>query len=384
MAVAPDNVEVLVCGVGTMGSMVLWELARRGVPAIGIEQFEPGHDRGSGHGESRIIRTAYYEGPEYVPLVRAAFDLWRQLQVEAGLELLTMTGALMIGEPDGELVSGVLKSALQHELRYELLDALQAERRYPQHRLGASEVMVVEPDAGFLRAERAIQAAVMRAEAMGATVVRHARIQAIHVSGQGISVLTDAQRYRCNRAVISVGSWLGKLLPELGLPLQVERQVQAWFPVRDPEDFVPARFPVFMHERKGVHIYGVPTLDGATIKVAIHHGGCEADPDQLDREVHRADIDPLAELIRERLNGVGTLPVRTKVCMYTNTPDRHFIVGRHPASPRVVLLGGFSGHGFKFAPVIGQAAVDLALEGSTRHSLGLFDPRRFAGKLGTS
>jgi sarcosine oxidase len=359
--------------------MALWRLARRGVSAVGFEQFEPGHDQGSGHGESRMIRTAYYEGPEYVPLVRSAFGLWRELERETQSDLLTMTGGLMIGRREGPLVAGTLRSVRQHGLLHELLDARDALDRYPQHRLSGEEVAVYEKDAGVLRPEAAILAATRRAEALGARIVRRTRVTSLRVEGDGVAVDAGGVMYRGRRAVVCAGPWLSKLLPELGLPLEVERQVMLWMPVRDAEEFSPARCPPFLHEREGRYLFGVPTLDGETVKIMIHHEGRAADPDLLDRALHPDDVQPVARLVESCLAGVGTAPSRYQVCMYTNTPDWHFALGLLSEASPVVVVSACSGHGFKFAPVIGEVAADLALHGETPYPIAEFSLGRWKG-----
>ncbi|HXM58148.1 MAG TPA: N-methyl-L-tryptophan oxidase [Candidatus Dormibacteraeota bacterium] len=369
--------DVIVLGVGTMGSMALWRLARRGASVVGLEQFAPGHDRGSGHGDSRMIRTAYYEGPEYVPLVQAAFPLWRELEAEAGVELLTMTGALMIGRPDGALVGGALRSARAHGLACETLSAAEAAERFPQHRLAPGEVALWEAAAGVLRPERAIVAAAERAITLGAELLTGVRAERVAVEDGSVTVQAANEEYRARHLIVCAGPWLGGLLPGLDLPLAVERQVMIWFSARDPARFAPGRFPAFGHERAGPFAYGLPSLDGATVKVAFHHGGRTVSPDDPDREVTDADLAPVAAFVAEALPDLDPRPVRAVVCVYTNTPDEHFVVGPAPGLPGVTVLGGFSGHGFKFAPVLGEIAADLALEGRTAHPIAGFSPARF-------
>jgi sarcosine oxidase len=368
--------DVIVVGTGTMGSMALWRLAGRGVTAVGLEQFAPGHDRGSGHGESRMTRTAYFEGPEYVPLVQAALPLWRELEAESGAELLTMTGGLMIGRPDGELVAGALRSARAHRLACELLAPADAAARFPHHRLTGDEVALWEDGAGVLRPERAIRAAAERARALGAELVTGVRVTAIEADGAGVTVRAGDAEYRAGQAIVCAGPWLGRLLPGLGLPLSVERQVMTWFPAADPAAFAADRFPVFVHERPDRTGYGLPSLDGATVKVAIHHGGRPADPDALDRAIVESDVAPAAAFVAECLRGLTPAPARAVVCLYTNTPDRHFVLGRLESSP-VTVVSACSGHGFKFAPVLGEIAADLALDGRTPHDVASFSPARF-------
>jgi sarcosine oxidase len=371
--------DVAVIGVGAMGSMALWRLASRGARVVGFERFEPGHERGSSHGESRIIRTAYYEGPQYVPLVQDAFTLWGQLERESGTTLLTMTGALMIGRPDDGLVAGTLTSVRTHGLAHELLDADRMRERYPQHRLASGEVAVYEEAAGFLRPEEAIRAAMRRAESLGATVLRRTPVEKVETGTQGVRVMAGGGTYQARHAVVSMGAWLGGFLPGQQVPLTVERQVVGWFPLRAPELFSPQRCPVFMHETEtGRYRYGFPSLDGTTVKMAVHHEGTTTRADEVDRTAHPEDLAPIQSFVRDQLIGVEPVAVRSQVCMYTNTPDAHFVVGPLPGLSTVTVLGGFSGHGFKFAPVMGDVAADLALQGRTDYPIDLFSPNRFA------
>lgn len=370
--------DVAVVGLGAMGSAALWRLASRGASVVGFEQYEPGHDQGSSHGESRIIRSAYYEGPQYVPLVFAAFELWRQLERESGVDLLTMTGALMLGSPERDLIVGTLASARAHGLSYELLDAATLQRRYPQFRLRSDEVAVHEQQAGILRPEAAVRAMVAQAEQAGATVYRRSRVERIDAVGDGVEITAGGATHRARHAVIAAGAWLPRLVPDLRLPLQVERQVMAWFPADVPAHFSPARAPVFMHEiAPGRFRYGFPTLDGTTVKIGIHHDGADTTAAAVDRAVHTADLEPLRRYIRDRLHGVGDDVARSTVCLYTNTPDEHFVIGAAPGRPALTVLSPCSGHGFKFAPVIGDAAADLALSGATAYPIAGFAPGRF-------
>jgi len=369
--------DVAVIGVGAMGSMALWRLAGRGAQAIGFEQFAPGHDRGSSHGESRIIRTAYFEGAAYVPLVRRAFSLWRDLEREAGTTLLTLTGALMIGHPESAVVAGALASARQHGLAHTVLDATAMAARFPQHTLAADEVAVYEEEAGLLRPEAAILAATARAEALGATVLRQARVERIEPDADGVTIVAGGETYRARHAIVSAGAWLGALLPRAGLPLRVERQVSHWCRVADPRSFAPDRFPVFIRELPGGRYrYGFPSLDGETIKVGVHHEGATVDPEQPDRKVGREDVEPIASYIAACLRGVDPDPARSLTCMYTNTPDEHFAIGPLEGLPNLTLVSACSGHGFKFAPALGDLAADLALTGVTAQDIGIFSPAR--------
>lgn len=373
------RVDVAVIGIGAMGSGALWRAAARGAGVIGFEQFEPAHDQGSSHGDSRIIRTAYYEGPQYVPLVQSAFPLWRQLERESGVPLLTMTGALMVGAPERELVAGALGSARDHGLAHELLDGARMRRRYPQFHLAPGEVALYEEQAGILRPEDAIRAMVQRAESLGATVKRNTAVEGLEAEAGGVRISAGGETYHARHAVVSVGTWLPSFLPGWRLPLEVERQFFAWWPVRDAALFSPDRLPVFMHEiAPGIFRYGMPTLDGATVKFGKHHEGQITTPQTVDRTVHPGDLEPVQRYLRATFPDIEPVAARTKICMYTNTPDHHFVIGSPPGLPAVTVVSVCSGHGFKYAPVIGDAATDIALEGRTAYPIELFSPARFA------
>ena len=373
-----SETEVAVVGLGSMGSLALWELARRGVPAIGIEQFQPGHDRGAAHGESRIFRSCYAEGPQYVPLLDSAFTLWRELEAESGTELFTANDALFIGSPDTGYVAECRATAEAYELPFEVLDKAMAERRYPQHRLQPGQVVFVDRRAGFVRPEAAVCAAAGRAQALGAEVLGGARVLGLDEHAGGIDISTDAGTVRAQQAIVAAGAWIEKLLPDLHIPTFVERQVMVWFHAFRPADYTPDRFPIFIRERGERETwYGFPSLDGATIKAALHHGGAAADPDTLDRSIHPSDVEPLGELLRDALPGIDARGVRGKACMYTNTVDGHFVIGRPSGLRRLVLLGPMADHGFKFASSVGKIGADLAVSGSTDLPIAAFSPDRF-------
>jgi sarcosine oxidase len=347
-----------------MGSLSAWRLAARGAKVVAVERFRPGHDRGSSHGDTRIIRTAYFESPDYVPLLIRAWDLWRSLESEAGSELLTVTGGLMIGRQDGQVVPGALESAERHGLPHRLIDAGEMGRLYPQHRLAAGEVAVLEEMAGFLRPERSVAAAAARAEALGANLMLETEVTAITARAGGVVVETTRGPIEAERALVCAGPWTSKLLPELHLPLAVERQVVAWLAVDEPDAFEPGRFPIFGHELPGLRLrYGFPSTDGRSIKLAVHGDGVATDPDRIDRAVGESDLEPLRGFAVQCLRGVSSAVVNAGVCMYTNTPDERFIALSPAELPGVTVLSACSGHGFKFAPVIGELMADLICDG---------------------
>jgi sarcosine oxidase len=373
----PLDADVAVVGVGGFGSAALWRGALRGLRMLGFEQHEPGHALGSSHGESRVIRTAYFEDERYVPLVREAFGLWRELEAATGTRLLTMTGALMLGPPDSGVVAGTLASVRRHGLDHELLDTAALRTRFPQHRVPDGTVAVHERAAGVLRPEDAVRAAAAAATASGARLVSGVRVERVSDEGDCVVVSTAERDYRVGRAVVTAGPWIGRLVPSLARVLQVERQVQVWFAPGDVAAYSAGRFPVFIREvTASHHVYGLPAMDGRTVKLAVHHEGEPADPDDVDRTVRPADVAPLSAYAGSALAGVHPEPVRGAVCLYTNSPDEHFVVGSAPGNERVVVAGGCSGHGFKFSPVLGDIAIDLVSGGGTSRAIGLFDPAR--------
>jgi sarcosine oxidase len=347
-----------------MGALSAWQLAARDAMVIGIDRFTPGHDRGSSHGETRIFRTAYFENPAYVPLLQRASLLWRQLEKETGADLLTLTGGLAVGPADGELVSGVLASARQNDLPHRVLDPAGMSRLYPQHLLSTGEVAVLEEDAGFLRPERSVAAATARAQALGARVMSETEVTAIVPTDGGVVIETSRGHVTARHAIVAAGPWTPKLLPDLDLPLVVERQVMVWLAVQDAKEFAPERFPVFIHEPAHSRFrYGFPTIDGRAIKLGVHHEGHAVDPDSIDREIRDDDLQPVLEFARDHLHGVSDEVVDARVCMYTNTPDERFIALSPSTLPNVTILSACSGHGFKFASVIGELMAGLILDG---------------------
>jgi len=369
--------RVAVVGCGAMGAATGWRLATRGVQVVCFDRHSPPHTLGSSHGESRIIRTAYFEGAWYVPLVQEAFPLWRTLEQESGAQLLTLTGALMIGAPSAEAVAGAQAAATAHGLDARVLDADELRRRYPAHVITDEDIAVLDVQAGFIRPEEAVAAMIDRLVALGGEVRRGVVVNDVSGQADAVEVATDETRESFDAVVIAAGPWMRDLFP---LPLVVERQVMAWFGIAtDGGDwFTPERFPVFIRETDGLGIYGLPTLDGVSLKIARHHGGELTDPESVRREVADAELDPLRTFASTYLRGVTTRVARTAVCMYSNTPDEDFVIDLHPDDPRVVVISACSGHGFKFAPVVGDIAADLVCDGRTARDISFFSTARFA------
>jgi sarcosine oxidase len=374
----PPPFDVAIAGLGAMGSACARALARRGLRVAGFDRFAPPHDRGSSHGKSRIIREAYFEHPAYVPLVQHAMRLWDALEEESVRTLRLRTGGLMIGPPEGTLVRGALASARAHDLPHELLDAAAMARRLPVLRPGPDMVGVWEPNAGVLFPEAGIDALLASARRRGATLLLDEPVVSWRADGDAVELRTPRGVHRAGHLVLASGAWLSALAP--GLPLSVERVPLFWFePAADPRGFDPERFPIFILEHaRDRFIYGFPRMEGA-VKLARHHEGEPADPDRLRRDVEAGEVDAMRDLFRPYLPAADGPLRETAVCMYTNTPDGHFVIGPDARHAAVTLVSACSGHGFKFAPAIGEIVADLVTEGRTRWDLGLFSPGRFAG-----
>ncbi|HET7467345.1 MAG TPA: N-methyl-L-tryptophan oxidase [Candidatus Dormibacteraeota bacterium] len=364
--------KVAVIGCGAMGAATGWRLQKRGAEVVCFDRFSPPHDLGSTHGESRATRTAYIEGAWYVPLLQETFPMWRELEAESRQQLLTLNGLLMLGTAKSESVIASQAAAREHGLEIRLLDATELRRRYPGHIVADNEVAVFDPQAGFLRLE-----ATMSAMIQGLEVRRNTRVTRVTPKATGVEVETASGAETFDAAVVATGSWMHELAPFL--PLKVERQVLVWLAIQSGADwFGPERFPVWLREGSPQgDVYGLPSLDGQSIKIARHHGGEPADPDSVRRAATDADLDPLRLFVTKYLHGVTRHVTRSAVCLYTNTPDQNFAIGPHPESSRVVILSACSGHGFKFAPIVGDIAADLVLDGGTRRDISHFALQRF-------
>lgn len=378
-----DRFDVIVIGLGAMGSSACFHLARRGLSVLGIEQFAIAHDRGSSHGQSRMIRMAYYEHPDYVPLLRRAYELWDELQAAAGQSLLFRTGGLYLGPPDGGLISGSLASAKQHGLPHHRMSHEELADRHPQFRMPSQWQALFEPAAGFVLPEATVAANVRLAERHGASIRTQERV--LGWTGDGTSgdvvVTTSKGEYRARRLVIAGGPWAMKLLPMLKVPLVVTRQVLGWVRPSALDPFSLGDFPVWAAENPdGTLQYGFPVLPGeTTLKVAWHGAGRPTDPDTVDRTTHGDDVATFLPTLPHLLPAAAGPVAEMRVCLYTNSPDHHFIVDQLPNDPRVTIACGFSGHGFKFATVLGEVLADLAERGRSPHPIGFLSLSRLYG-----
>jgi sarcosine oxidase len=375
---AGTRVDSIVIGLGVMGAASAAHMARRGQRVLGFDAYPRGHTQGSSHGRSRIIREAYFEAPEYVPLVQRAYKLWRDLEEASAQTLLTTTGGLCTGSPESSAVSGALQSAELHGLPHELLSAAEVTARFPGFSLAEEMVGVLEPRAGVLHADRCVAALLDIATQHGADLHHDEPVIRWSANGQGVHVETAAGSYLADRLVVTTGPWASELLAELALPLQVQRVVNAHFESRQPERFAAARFPVFIMQVAEGHYYGMPFMPGQGVKIGRHDNIQPCTPQTIRRDIDPAEIETLRGVLDRYLPGAAGPVMSSFTCMYTSTPDRHFILDRHPEHPQVVYGCGFSGHGFKFAPVIGEVLSDLAVEGATSNDVAFLSAARLA------
>ena len=369
--------DAIVLGLGAMGSATAYHLARRGTRVLGLDAYPRGHTQGSSHGRSRIIREAYFEAPEYVPLVQRAYHLWRELEAECGQALLTLTGGLNLGAPESELVTGALASARQHQLPYEYLNAAEITARFPGFRPPEDAVAVYEPNAGILAPEACVGAHLDLAMRHGAVLQFNEPVRHWSADGAGVRVDTAQGTYQAARLVIAAGPWSAAVLAGLGLPLTVQRIVNVHFAPAEPDRFAPGRCPIYILSVLEGEYYGFPALPGQGVKFGRHDTGEVCTPATIRRMVDEGEVAALRAVLDRYLPGAGGDALWTLTCMYTNTPDRHFILDRHPAHEQVVYGCGFSGHGFKFSSVIGEILADLALDGATKHPIGFLSATRF-------
>ncbi|MSR57020.1 MAG: N-methyl-L-tryptophan oxidase [Planctomycetaceae bacterium] len=390
----PPVYDAIVLGVGGFGSGALRHLALRGRRVLGIERFGVAHDRGSSHGQTRIIRQAYFEHPDYVPLLFRAYDLWRELERETGRRLLDPVGLFIAGRPECESVAGTLLAARQHNLPVEQLTAADARQRFPGYRFPDEFTVVCEAQAGYLAVEACVAAQVESAVAHGAQLHTGETVLSFGPDGEGVRVRTDRGDYLASRLIVTAGPWAQEMLAASEAAvcgagptrqasgrwsdwLRVVRKPVFWFAAGPQYDCAQGNSTFFFETAAG-QFYGFPRIDGQTIKVAEHtQGDAVADPLAVDRDLHAADLAPVAAFLAEHIPDVAPRPVQHSVCMYTRTPDCHFIIDRHPHWPAVILGMGFSGHGFKFTTVIGEALAELALDGQTSLPIGFLGLARW-------
>jgi sarcosine oxidase len=374
--------DVAVIGLGAAGSAALATLSARAHRVIGIERYVPGHDRGSSHGATRVIRLGYFEHPTYVPLLRAAYPLWRDLEARSGRALMTITGIVEIGAPDSELIEGTLRSSRLHGLAHDILHSQGVMARFPAFRLRQDFVGVFQPEGGFLRLEPAIEAMLALARGAGAEIATEEQVLAVEPRGSGVRVVTGHRTIDAASAIVAAGPWLKSLLPDLPVAIRVTRQVSGWFDPREASEaalFAAEHFPVFLLQNQSGIYYGFPSDGAKGVKVAKHHHFDETvDPDPYDRNVTPRDEAAIRAVLKAHLPGADGRLLAAKTCLYTMTPDGDFLIDRLPGHPQIIVASPCSGHGFKFAPVIGEILADLATTGRTAHDISRFSLARFS------
>lgn len=375
--------DAIVLGAGGVGAAALYHLAKRGRRVLGVDRFLPGHARGSSHGETRVIRLAYFEHPDYVPLLRRSYELWEELEERCGRTLYHETGLVEIGPKDGVVVPGVLASARLHGLAVEELSRAECHRRFPGLAIPDGSEAVFERRAGYLEVEECVRAHASAAVELGAQLAIGPAVQSWRaLPGGGVEVVTDRGRHTADTLVIAPGAWAGSLLPGVSVPFAVRRKPLFWFTCEDPRLAESAGCPVYLYETPAGVYYGFPSRTGSgTIKVAEHSGGEPvADPVDVDRSVHADDEARVRTFLKAHLPSVTGARTGHAVCLYTLTPDENFVVDRHPGAPGVVFAAGLSGHGFKFTSVLGEVLADLAMGVEPGTPIAFLNQRRGADK----
>ncbi|WP_122088386.1 N-methyl-L-tryptophan oxidase [Halalkalicoccus subterraneus] len=373
-----DHYDDIVIGVGGMGSATSYQLAKRGRDVLGLERYDIPHAMGSSHGVSRIIRLAYYEHPSYVPLIRRAYELWDEIQTRHGEQLLFETGSIDAAPEDDPLFEGSLRSCEEYDIDHEVLTGAEVNERYPGYDIPDEHMAVYQPNGGYVLSERAIVAHVMAAQNEGARIQARERATDWRPEGDGVRVTTDRGEYTADNLVIASGAWAAKHVEALdGLAIP-QRQVLAWLQPQKPKQFMPENFPVWNLQVEEGRFYGLPTVKVPGFKFGRYmHREQDVDPDEMNRQPEPEDERLLREFAENHFpQGTGpTMQLAT--CMFTNTPDEHFVIDRHPEHPQVVFGAGFSGHGYKFASVIGEVLADLASDGRTDHPIDFLSLARF-------
>ena len=367
--------DTLVIGLGAVGAQALWQLARRGARVLGVDARPLGHDEGSSHGRTRAYRHAYFEHPDYVPLLRPATAEFRALEEASGARLLEPCGVLLAGDSDSVLVGASAEAAQRFGVEAEQLDAQQLRARYPQLAVGDATIGLFEPDAGFVRCEEAIRVALEQAEACGASIVRGARVVGLEEGASSVTVTLGTRVERARSVVVAAGAWTSGLLPSLAPHLRVTRQVQAWVAPSDAQAAEAERLPCWLLDRGAERaLYGVPidplASDERWAKVAVHGSDVLADPDRVERRVHAEDLREIEEGVARGMPGLAGRVAHASVCRYTMTPDEHFLVDAAPGHRRVFFAAGLSGHGFKLSPALGVSLAELALTGASSLPIG--------------
>ncbi len=371
--------DVIVVGLGGIGSATAYYLARQGQRVLGLDMYQPGHTFGSSHGHHRIIREAYFEDPNYVPFVQRAYTLWEELEADTGQDdLLTITGGLMFGRRDSDVVSGALTSGRLHGLPYEEFSTRETSRQFPGFQLAEDMVAVYEPRSGFVAPELAIAAQSQRAAELGAELQYGVEVTGWTSAAAGVTVTTaDGTTHSAGALVVTTGPWAAELLADLQIPLEVWRIVNSYFEPLEPQHYAVGNCPIYLFDAPEGTFYGFPHLDGVGLKIGRHDSGAVTTAREIDRRVDPAEETYLLDVLGKYLPGAAGTVLQSITCMYTMTPDEHFVIDRHPEHANVVLGCGFSGHGYKFAPAIGEALGELATGNAPSQPIAFLGLDRF-------
>jgi sarcosine oxidase len=382
-----EKFDVIVIGVGSMGSATCYNLAKRGHRVLGLEQFNSPHEKGSHTGQSRIIRKAYFEHAAYVPLLNRSYDLWREFEHVSNKKLYHQTGIVYTGEPHNENIKGIISSAEQFNIPVEELSADTASKKFPQLRTPPTFKTIFEGDAGFITPDPAISQYILQAEKLGASIRQHEEVVSWDYESNQFLVKTTKSRYRAERLIVTAGSWTSKLLPQINFRLKVTEQFLFWIDVKDKERFALGNFPCwFIEDPELGTFYGFPILPNQIsgpfgFKIAHHAPGESVNPDHPVKKNPIKYYDKVKRVIEKYLPEANGEINASKSCMYTYSPDSHFIIDHLPGfNDNLTIACGFSGHGFKFVSVIGEILSDLAMNGTTSHPIDFLRLSRFTGR----
>ena len=383
----PTSFDIIVIGVGSMGSAACYYLSKGGYKVLGLEQFDITHEFGSHAGQSRIIRKAYFEHPDYVPLLERAYRNWETLEWETDKQVYYKTGLLYAGKPDNEIITGVERSAGLYNIDLDQLNIAAAADQFPPFKFPEDFEILFEPEAGFITPEKAIRLYARQAKQNGVIIQSNEKVINWEREGANIIVRTDKDSYQCNKLIITAGAWAGKMIPGLADKIKVTRQFVAWIKTKNDDQFELNKFPCWMIGDDVKHgcYYGFPLLDTekfgepAGLKLAHHFPFQTTDPDNVNRQPTEVDIENLKYCLNKYLPGVFDSILHTKICLYANSPDENFIIDQLPGyEENVSIACGFSGHGFKFASVVGEILADLSINGKTDLPIKFLNANRFA------
>jgi len=373
------STEVVVLGLGGMGSAAIYSLSKRGVNAIGIEQFSIGHSNGSSHGETRIIRQAYFEHSDYVPLLKRSYELWKEIASQSPLPIIDQRGVVIFGDPNSSFVyQESLRSAKTHQIPIETMNSKSVHQKWPEYQPLDHHMGLYEPGGGLVYPENTIKTHIRLAMDLGAEIIENTPVSSITPKGEKFELKVGSSTITAKKLIITGGAWSNQLLVDLNLPLKLKRKTLAWFKLKKSQT-PNSGTPCFAYHIDGHFFYGFPSLDGQTVKIAEHFSGEEiSTPDQKKLDsIPESELKLLQKFIEAHLPKVSSNLEKYATCLYTMTPDEHFIIDRHPSHPNIVFAAGFSGHGFKFVPVIGEILSELTLDGRTNHQIDFLGLKRF-------